>query len=509
MNFSKPRNARTNLIRTNLIFNTAIRLPFTFGLAIALLTIAPVVGAATPFGPEQIISSATDGVQTVFAIDLDGDGDTDAVSAALQGGQIAWYENDGGDGSAWVKRVIASVSLGTAAHAANVDGDTDIDVFSAAGSVIRWHENDGADPPVWTSHTISSSITSATDVWAGDIDGDGHIDAVSASVTLDRITWHENVNGDGTLWTAHVVTSNVDGIQAIDGADVDGDGDIDLLGVAGGTTLNKVSWFENGNAWLEHKISNFPTYPSPYLGQLESVHAVDIDGDSDIDVLASGANANPFSSTGNIWLWRNTAALNDPPSWSRLTIDTAQGDAVFAADLDGDGDQDVMKTHRTNDDVSWYENLNAVGTSWKKTTIGNADGGRDVFAADVDGDADFDILAASSNDDTVAWYENAPPPPVTYTIGGSVSGLTGTGLVLQNNGGDDLNIPTDGDFTFATALDDLTNYTVTVLTQPVLPNQVCRIENGTGVLAGADISNIVVGCKDDLLFKDSFEQIDK
>ena len=499
MNFRKSRNTSTNLI-----VNAPMRLPLTFGLAIALLTLAPIAEAATPFGPKQIISSSTDGAQSVFAIDIDGDGDTDAVSAALQGNQIAWYENDNEDGSTWTKRVIASVSQGTAVHAADVDGDTDIDIFSSAGSYIRWHENDGATPPVWTSHTIASNVTSAVDVWAGDIDGDGHIDAVSASVTLDRITWYENVNGDGSLWTAHVVTSNVDGLQAIDGADVDGDGDIDLLGVAGGNTLNKVSWFENGNAWLEHKISNFPTYPSPYLGQLESVHAVDIDDDGDIDVLASGANANPFNSTGNIWLWRNTAALNDPPSWSRLTLDSAQGDAVFAADLDGDGDQDVIKTHRTNDDVSWYENLNGTGTSWKKTKIGTADGGRDVFAADVDGDGDFDILAASSTDDTVAWYENAPP---VFTIGGSVSGLTGTGLVLQNNGGNDLNIPADGAFTFSTALDDLSNYTVTVLSQPVSPNQVCRIENGSGVLAGADISNVVVSCRDDFIFKDSFETI--
>ena len=492
MNFRKSRNTSTNLI-----VNAPIRLPLAFGLTIALLTIAPAVGAATPFGPEQIISSATDGAQSVFAIDIDGDGDTDAVSAALQGDEVAWYENDTADGSSWVKRVIATVDNARAVHAVDIDGDGDADVFSAAGNVIRWHKNDGASPPAWSSHPISSSVFSASDVWAGDIDGDGDIDAISSSLTTDNIYWHENTAGDGSAWSSHLVTNSLDFPQALDGADVDGDGDIDILAVAGGNTQNKISWFENGNSWSEHSIFLVPPI---YFPGLLSVHAVDIDSDGDIDVLASGYTPVNY---GWIMLWTNTATAGNPPFWRRSVIDTNPGDAVIAADLDGDGDPDIIKTSRFSNDVSWYEN-----PTWKKTTIGTASGGRDVFAADVDGDSDYDILAASSNDDTVAWYENAPPIPLTYTIGGSVSGLTGTGLVLQNNGGDDLSIPADGVFTFATALDDLSNYTVTVLSQPVSPNQVCRIVNGIGVLAGANISNVAVNCQDDLLFKDSFEDIE-
>ncbi|RLA00547.1 MAG: hypothetical protein DRQ47_09335, partial [Gammaproteobacteria bacterium] len=49
--------------------------------------------------------------------------------------------------------------------------------------------------------------------------------------------------------------------------------------------------------------------------------------------------------------------------------------------------------------------------------------------------------------------EEEAPPPTTYTVGGSVSGLTGTGLVIQNNGGDDISLDANGDFTFATALE--------------------------------------------------------
>jgi len=87
--------------------------------------------------------------------------------------------------------------------------------------------------------------------------------------------------------------------------------------------------------------------------------------------------------------------------------------------------------------------------------------------------------------------------PDTYTIGGNVSNLTGTGLVLQNNGGDDLAIDADGNFTFVTALDDGTAYAVTVLTQPNELNQTCTVSNGSGTLAGANVTSVEVSCVTD------------
>jgi hypothetical protein len=82
----------------------------------------------------------------------------------------------------------------------------------------------------------------------------------------------------------------------------------------------------------------------------------------------------------------------------------------------------------------------------------------------------------------------------TYTVGGTVSGLVGTGLVLQNNGGDNLTITANGPFTFATALPDLSPYNVTVLTQPTGPAQVCTVTNGSGTISGANVTNVQVTC---------------
>jgi len=81
-----------------------------------------------------------------------------------------------------------------------------------------------------------------------------------------------------------------------------------------------------------------------------------------------------------------------------------------------------------------------------------------------------------------------------YTVGGTVSGYTGKGLVLQNNDGDDLVIDADGNFSFATALPDGSAYAVTVLTPPVKPTQRCTVENGEGFL-NAENANVTVNCR--------------
>jgi predicted transcriptional regulator len=82
----------------------------------------------------------------------------------------------------------------------------------------------------------------------------------------------------------------------------------------------------------------------------------------------------------------------------------------------------------------------------------------------------------------------------TYTVGGSVAGLLGTGLVLQDNGGDNLPITTNGTFVFATPVASGATYAVTVLTQPSTPTQTCSVAAGTGTVAAANITTVTVTC---------------
>ena len=82
---------------------------------------------------------------------------------------------------------------------------------------------------------------------------------------------------------------------------------------------------------------------------------------------------------------------------------------------------------------------------------------------------------------------------VSYTIGGTLSGLTGKGLVLQNTGGNNLTVSANGPFTFSSPISSGSAYSVTVLTQPSSPAQICAVSNATG-MAGANVTNVQVVC---------------
>jgi subtilisin-like proprotein convertase family protein/subtilisin family serine protease len=82
----------------------------------------------------------------------------------------------------------------------------------------------------------------------------------------------------------------------------------------------------------------------------------------------------------------------------------------------------------------------------------------------------------------------------SFTIGGTVSGLTGTGLVLQNNVGNNLPIGGNGAFTFTTPILSGATYAVTVSTQPTVPVQNCIVTSGSGTVGAANVTNVGVNC---------------
>jgi hypothetical protein len=97
----------------------------------------------------------------------------------------------------------------------------------------------------------------------------------------------------------------------------------------------------------------------------------------------------------------------------------------------------------------------------------------------------------------VACTSGRPDKGATWTVGGTVTGLAGTGLVLQNNQGDDLAVTADGPFTFATPLLQESGYRITVKVQPTTPPQTCTVVDGSGVVDGANVSNANVACVTD------------
>ena len=81
-----------------------------------------------------------------------------------------------------------------------------------------------------------------------------------------------------------------------------------------------------------------------------------------------------------------------------------------------------------------------------------------------------------------------------FSVGGTVSGLAAAGLVLRNNGGDDVTVNADGSFRFATFLGSGATYNVTIAAQGALPSQTCVVTNGAGTIGSADVTNVAVTC---------------
>ena len=83
---------------------------------------------------------------------------------------------------------------------------------------------------------------------------------------------------------------------------------------------------------------------------------------------------------------------------------------------------------------------------------------------------------------------------LTYTIGGTLSGLNPGGtVVLQNNGGDNLTVTQNGPFTFRTPINYANGYDVTVLTQPT--GQICTVNGAVGAYPGMSVISVTVTCR--------------
>ena len=355
-------------------------------------------GASPPGFVTHTISATASGARSVFAADVDGDGDVDAIAALYSGFQVAWYENDGASPPGWTQHTVGTPSGAWSVFAADVDRDGDLDVLSAsyADDTIAWYENDGGSPPGFTPHSIYVLANGAASVFAGDLDGDGDVDVLGASGIDDTIAWYESDGASPPVFTRHVITQLADAVASVTAADVDGDGDLDVLSAAPNDLT--ITLYENDGtpspAFTARTVS-------AVAGNVESVHAADVDGDGDLDVLAASATQRGVS-------WYENDGTS-PPGWQPRTIDATLANAysVVAADLDGDGDLDAIGSSIVDSKVAWYENRSIHRSAVfpaQATISAAANSAEAVFAADVDGDGDMDALSASFQ--KLAWYEN-------------------------------------------------------------------------------------------------------
>ncbi|MCA9167134.1 MAG: VCBS repeat-containing protein [Planctomycetales bacterium] len=256
---------------------------------------------------------------------------------------------------------------------ADLNGDGSLDMLSKN----VWRANDGNGSFGSTKLMFTGQLVDG--LFAGDLDGDGDLDVVATgpeNSTKDSpiiLAWYENLDGRGSLSAAREIARYAGSInhygRLIQGADLDGDGDLDLVSSRAGD----FGLYENvdGKGTFEHK---------PMLPQGVYLQAIyDVDGDNDMDIIAS---------VGNVMsLWENRGAefiahhlLNDSGT---LVIE----------DVNHDGTLDFMLGGRKEPGLTWYE-FNAESQTLAQREIiypPITDGFSKIAAGDFDGDGDLDM----------------------------------------------------------------------------------------------------------------------
>jgi len=290
---------------------------------------------------------------------------------------------------------------------------------SVAGPVTHWGETFESSVDIsWLSipgqvslssialatpieHLVEGSFEDARAVCAADVDGDGDIDILGAAY-IDGVAWWEN-----GAWTEHTVDNSF-WANFIYTADLDGDDDVDVLcaGYNPETDEENIVWWENedgsGTSWSEHTVA---VDSAGYM----SVHVADVDGDGDVDVLSAGFVSWPRSLRDGVVWWENEDGSGT--NWIKHIVDDVIGfgGSVYAADIDGDADLDVVAVLLTcifpfEGELSWWENEDGSGTSWTKHYVTYLWSPMRCYPADVDGDADIDVLVYREGG--LDWWEN-------------------------------------------------------------------------------------------------------
>ncbi|MCA9051510.1 MAG: VCBS repeat-containing protein, partial [Planctomycetaceae bacterium] len=247
-------------------------------------------GELIPTFTRRVIDNNAGNVHHVSTVDVDGDGDIDVL--ASRNSKVVWYENDGSVTPLFTRHILGANGPNSQVGV-DLDGDGDQDILAANNGNVLWFANDGNQG--FTATTIASGFTLALDAVPADFDGDGDLDVAVIDYTDHNMYWLENDGNDTPGFSGRLIADTVYGASEIQAVDMDGDGDMDI--VCASRNDNTVEWYENdGSENPQFSVSRLSTN----VVAPRSVYAADVDGDGDMDVLASasGSRVHLFTQTG-------------------------------------------------------------------------------------------------------------------------------------------------------------------------------------------------------------------
>ncbi len=416
-----------------------------------------------------------------------------------------------------------SLSGGRALIGAFLDDDSG----NASGSAyvydfdgISWSETQkltAGDGAVGDQFGFSVSLSGDRALIAANFDDDVSIGLGSGSAYVfdfNGVGWVETQKltpSDGVVMGNFGVSVSLSGDKALIGADR---GNTLRSGVAYVFEFNGINWSE------KQKLTPNDASRDDFFGF--SVSLTDkfalIGAYGNDDAGSSSGSAYVFEFDGFSWSEQQKITASDGAILHRFGYSVSMTDRwmLIGSPLDDDrginsGSAYVIPaSYNLLINVSGLAATNSVSFSNANDNIDfNSDGTQIISLLFNANDFDVGITAQPDTPNQVCNFVNANSGiiagedytievvciTVQYAIGGTLSGLDiGNEVVLQNNAGDDLTLTANGSFSFMTLLDDGSDYEVTVLAQPSVPNQICQVKQGDSELNGEDVNDVNIIC---------------
>ena len=306
--------------------------------------------AQIPFQDHVLHQNPADGLLNpnyATFTDIDGDGDMDVLGCTWYGKKFYWYENTDGQGTYGQQNIILLQYQASVLQPADIDGDGDMDFVAAVAypqSKIIWFENTDGQGSFGPEQFITSDVDYPRNLHVADIDNDGDLDLLSASLYDDKLAWYEN-DGTGNFGQQQIISIDLDFVYNVTTADIDGDGDLDVLSSTSSYSDPKVVWYENTDGQ-----GTFGTANLIAAKRSRNVKTGDFDGDGDIDIVFGY-----FSGTDYNKLFYYENANGAGSIWNEYIIDDTDGPYfVRVADFNNDGNLDILATNLN--DTYWYPN---------------------------------------------------------------------------------------------------------------------------------------------------------
>ena len=313
-----------------------------------------------------------------------------------------WYRNPGSLTGTWARTAIGA-PLNNMAAVRDFDGDGDLDVLGTQGKGSNSNHNFA-----WARNNGSGGFTVLTNIATGGsgdfLQGIAIARFASGGPLEVALSWHNGGGGihklrvpsapSSTTWTFATLSTTTQSEQLSAGV-IDRDGDRDLL---------------LGTRWLRNDETSWKPFTLfSTSGRPDRNRLADISRDGRLDAVV-GYEA--ISVAGKV-AWYKQPSLAESV-WIENVISTSVVGpmSLDVADMDADGDRDVIVgehnlANPANARLFIFENMNGSGTSWTRHTVYTGDEHHDgARVADMDGDGDLDIVSIGWGHNRVLLYEN-------------------------------------------------------------------------------------------------------